>query len=235
MQPFKEDSFIQDHLTFLEKDVFIPEEYNRWRGLSNKKFPGFFHINRMEDASIVYLTEEASELFGIPLEEIRKMGPEFLAKVMHPEDVERCLELLAEFVQEGDTMKTLTYFQRIRLNIENDEYFLCLTSVKLDLENQQFLCISNFTDQLPVFTTKISQALNENKETKKMAAAYLQLTKREKEIITYLVKGYLAKQAADELHISTRTVEQHKKNIYKKLNIQKLNQLIHFAHLFKMV
>lgn len=42
------------------------------------------------------------------------------------------------------------------------------------------------------------------------------LSKREFEVSKLLTLGYIAKEIADYLFISTRTVETHKKNVFKK-------------------
>lgn len=46
------------------------------------------------------------------------------------------------------------------------------------------------------------------------------LSKREKEIMELLAKGFLYKEIADKLSISTGTVRQHIHNIYEKLHVQ---------------
>lgn len=55
------------------------------------------------------------------------------------------------------------------------------------------------------------------------------LTIREKEILKTLSSGKMSKEIADALHISVNTVEQHKKNIKKKLELKTVGELIHFA------
>lgn len=46
------------------------------------------------------------------------------------------------------------------------------------------------------------------------------LSKREKEIMELLAKGFLYKEVADKLSITTGTVRQHIHNIYEKLHVQ---------------
>ncbi len=62
---------------------------------------------------------------------------------------------------------------------------------------------------------------NENQE--------LNLTPRELEIIQCLVKHYSNKQIADTLFISERTVETHRKNIYRKTQTKGEASLIQFV------
>lgn len=55
------------------------------------------------------------------------------------------------------------------------------------------------------------------------------LTAREKEVLVTLSSGKITKEIAEELNISAYTVEQHKKNIKKKLNLTTVGELINFA------
>ena len=55
------------------------------------------------------------------------------------------------------------------------------------------------------------------------------LTRREMEIISLCAAGMSAKQIADELNITTHTVENHKDNIFKKLKVKSISELILYA------
>ncbi|MFW5805658.1 MAG: response regulator [Bacteroidales bacterium] len=56
-----------------------------------------------------------------------------------------------------------------------------------------------------------------------------QLTRREKEILTYVVEGKTNPQIANHLCISIRTVEAHKTNILKKLGVSNSVELVKYA------
>jgi len=58
---------------------------------------------------------------------------------------------------------------------------------------------------------------------------YQNLTDREREMLKLVAEGYTAKEIADMLVISLRTVETHKTNLMKKLNIHNKADLIRFA------
>lgn len=58
----------------------------------------------------------------------------------------------------------------------------------------------------------------------------IKITKREKEIIYELIQGLKVPQIAEKLVISTFTVETHKKNIFRKLNIKSSIDLLKFAN-----
>ncbi len=55
------------------------------------------------------------------------------------------------------------------------------------------------------------------------------LTTREREVLKFIVKGKTNAEIADILSISTRTVENHRANIMKKLNVKKTAELVRYA------
>ena len=56
-----------------------------------------------------------------------------------------------------------------------------------------------------------------------------QLTPREREVLRLLAQGLRAREIAERLGISQKTVEAHKANIYNKLGVRRLAQLIRQA------
>ncbi|MCY7358903.1 MAG: response regulator transcription factor [Rudanella sp.] len=55
------------------------------------------------------------------------------------------------------------------------------------------------------------------------------LSEREAEIVQLISEGISTKQIADQLCLSPRTVETHRKNIYRKLNVHTNVELTHIA------
>lgn len=56
------------------------------------------------------------------------------------------------------------------------------------------------------------------------------LSQREIEIIAYIKKGFSSKEIADALNISVKTVEVHRYNILKKLNLKNAAALVNFIN-----
>jgi DNA-binding NarL/FixJ family response regulator len=63
-----------------------------------------------------------------------------------------------------------------------------------------------------------------------IADANVGLTQREQQILGLFAQGLTLSSIADQLTISLRTVEKHKENIMKKLNVVNSVQLIEAAH-----
>lgn len=61
------------------------------------------------------------------------------------------------------------------------------------------------------------------------------LTKREIEIVTLLANDFNNPQIAEMLFISRYTVEQHRKNINRKLDVNSLVQLYQYALAFDLI
>lgn len=71
--------------------------------------------------------------------------------------------------------------------------------------------------------------LLKNKSSKPKIDKEILLTKREKEIIQKIVNELNNNQIAEELNISLRTVETHRRNIMQKLSIKNVVSLIKYA------
>jgi len=61
------------------------------------------------------------------------------------------------------------------------------------------------------------------------SSAFSLLSQREREVVQLLAEGKTAKEIADELNVSVKTVETHRTNIMGKLNIHRLAELTKYA------
>lgn len=84
-----------------------------------------------------------------------------------------------------------------------------------------------FSDEILQEMTKASEKRKINEE--------VHLTAREIEIIRLIEKEFSNKQIAEHLFLSERTVETHRKNIFRKTNTASVIGLIKFAYEHKLV
>jgi DNA-binding NarL/FixJ family response regulator len=68
-------------------------------------------------------------------------------------------------------------------------------------------------------STQIARKVIDRLRTTETSSSEL-LSTRENEVLQFLAKGFLYKEIADKLSISTSTVRQHIHNIYEKLHVQ---------------
>ena len=96
-----------------------------------------------------------------------------------------------------------------------------LLSILQALEDDTFLVDDSIKDKL--------RSTN-NSGKKEAFEKKFNLTTREKELIKLFSKGLSSKEIAAELFVSSFTVDTHKKNIYKKLGISSVAELVTFYY-----
>jgi two-component system response regulator DegU len=63
----------------------------------------------------------------------------------------------------------------------------------------------------------------------KESEPFSDLSNRELEVLGLIAKGKSSKEIASELHISTKTVEAHRTNLMRKLDVRKSTELVRYA------
>lgn len=95
------------------------------------------------------------------------------------------------------------------------------------------LCIEKVISGKKYISSDLSEKMMENKNSNLNATTKIkglsELTLTEKKILKLVSANKTTKEIADELFVSYRTVENHRNNICKKLNITGGNALLRFA------
>lgn len=99
-------------------------------------------------------------------------------------------------------------------------------------ESVMLEAIRSVMSGLEYFGKPIEQLLDEVELNSQMRSA---LTNREIEIMRLTAEGYSAKETADKLFVSPRTVESHKSRIFAKLNINTTAELVRYAFRYKLI
>ena len=111
----------------------------------------------------------------------------------------------------------------INKNVSNKELLEALNRVQ---EGRKY-----FSDEV---ADTILRSINDHTK-RKQEEEKVNLTEREKEIIKLIANEYSNAQIGDELFISERTVETHRKNIYRKTNTTSIVGLIKWLYENKIV
>lgn len=81
-----------------------------------------------------------------------------------------------------------------------------------------------------VFSKSIMKLLSERRMTyDETNDLNVSITKREEEILKYIALGLTNNEISEKLNLSVRTVESHRYNLIKKLNLKNASQLVKFA------
>jgi DNA-binding NarL/FixJ family response regulator len=81
----------------------------------------------------------------------------------------------------------------------------------------------------PGISDKVLEGYIEGRKTLKASSSWDTITQREREILKLVGEGYKNKEIADFLFISTKTVEKHRSNIMRKLDIHTASGLTALA------
>lgn len=101
--------------------------------------------------------------------------------------------------------------------------------------DELLLAIKSIHQGKEYFNTDVTKALisddkpNSFLQYKKKSPLLEQLTSREKEIIKYISQGLTNVQVGEKLFISPRTVDTHRTNIMRKIDVHNVASLIRFA------
>ena len=80
------------------------------------------------------------------------------------------------------------------------------------------------------YSSEMTHILINNVYTKSHKVGEIsKITKREREIVKYIVEGYSSKEMAEALSISLRTVETHRNKILQKLGLKNTAELVKLA------
>lgn len=96
-----------------------------------------------------------------------------------------------------------------------------LESVKTVSEGRYYLS--------PLISNYLMNRLNRQKDLKSKTPTVNDLTISERKVLKFISQDKTTQQIADELHISYKTVENHRNNISKKLNLSGSHSLVKFA------
>lgn len=123
--------------------------------------------------------------------------------------------------------------QHIKENLSGSKKFIALQSNLADASAlkgyDEFISLYDSAEQIK---TKVESVISENKQDD---SDKQELSQREKEIVSSIVKGLTNKQIAEVLHLSVHTVMTHRRNISGKLQIHSSAGLAIYAIVNKLV
>lgn len=231
-------------------------DYDLW----NKKRESIAEFSRISRSCIFmvdvfkkrydFASDNFSHLFGYNpdwIKTIRKQG-DLLEERIHPADREQLIECQIEHGQfiyslpqeeRNDYQQTFQY----RLLNANGQYVnVCSRQqvIQKDRKDKAWM-IMGIMDISPdqILTEKIKRSVINRKTGEILASSFIpaekQLTSREKEILLLICQGFLSKEIADKLNLSIYTVNNHRKNILVKLDVNNSIEAIQVAREYGII
>lgn len=198
---------------------------NYWKD----SFMGLFNLLAnpvvlLQRESIICMNDAFKQIFKVEKTENIK-----LTDFVKCENKAKVKESLRNFAR-GKHMKAVT---KTTLKLSNDKVRNARISFsKLDkMINGQYIMMIHFNQEEELVTETIgsSSELVENCFKENTNLTDFSFTKREKEIIQLLCKGYKTKEISETLFISPKTIEKHRANIIKRTNSETILESIIYA------
>ena len=185
--------------------------------------PNGVYVNKRENLD--YTFYNPNSLKSPETDMVSELGSQFLKEISCPLLLEVALKKIQLLKVENDYDSNCSFVQGIKMNNKT----IYTYTNKLLLESDLYFNLANRLDQFgeigkvvnSVFETQLSDLYSWQR--------FLSLTQQEKRIIKLLAKGESNHSIGDILFISGDTVKTHRKNIYKKLNIHNLCDVIRIS------
>lgn len=112
------------------------------------------------------------------------------------------------------------------------DFKLCLISIYIDSVSSNFYCSIVPIQDWKHLKNRLVSLIEEEEFIRVNKDRYNRLTKREKEVISLISIGLNSREISSRLFISKHTVEQHRKNAKKKLEVSTATDLLKFGRIF---
>jgi DNA-binding NarL/FixJ family response regulator len=142
------------------------------------------------------------------IQEIKKQNPAVKIIVLTVHNTEEYILTTLQSGADGYVLKDATH----------DELLMAISHV---LNGKRYLS--------PSVSEKVIVGYLEGKKSLKPASPWESLTQREREILKLIAEGFKNKEVADYLCISLKTVEKHRANLMKKLDLHNTSSLTVYA------
>ena len=191
--------------------------------------PAYIHLNNTNH-DIVFANNNLKKR-SRELDNLAEYGSHYLEKISCPILLDSLKQKTSRFIKNNDDDEICSYFQRVLI----DEQMTYVYSHKMHLDESKHLVFSNILTELGSMGKVFLGIIEQYFTNKTSWQRFFSLTKQEKEIVRLISKGYTYKQISDTLFISSHTVRVHRKNIYKKLDINNTTGLVKIAMLLDII
>jgi LuxR family transcriptional regulator len=201
--------------------------------------PGNVMVQDLGNLTNTYMNKRGCEILKHSSEELEALGPEYFSKFFPAEEIELLKVDIGAFVKANDPSATYSFFQRVRPDQDASyKWYFTTTQFYPGIgadKCKQLMHIAIEVNDCTYAARKANYICEQDQFVRKNFARFNSLSKREKEIIKLIVDGNSSYNISSELFISVHTVNNHRKNIVRKLDVKCLSELIRFATAFFII
>ncbi len=205
----------------------------------------FFCITNTQTLEFEYISKNFKTCIGLDPSLLHAQGMRYFWSRIHPDDLEKWLKALNDLME--FTLGNINDLDRNKANYtwnyrfkNADDTFVNIvqntTPLAFDSQGKPIIGLAHYTVLHPdikmdiTASAKLLNAQNEyetiyfNNFSQKLL--YDGVSNRERDVIRLLVLNNSSKEISEKLNISPHTVDTHRRNILKKLNISSTGELI---------
>ncbi len=202
--------------------------------------PGSVMVQDLSSMTNLYMNRCGCDYLRKSVQELKEMGSRYFEAFFPSEEINILKVELMRFFALNDSSASHSFFQRVRPDPSFGYQWYFTTSRLYQTGagtggNLQVMHVAVDVNTISYAGRKISNLCGEDAYIRLHYHKFCFLTKREKEIITLIVRDKNSYEIADTLCISIHTVNNHRKNIIAKLKVTSFSQLIKFAIAFDLI
>jgi DNA-binding CsgD family transcriptional regulator len=205
----------------------------------------FFCITNTQDLTFEYVSKNYKASLGLDPNELKEKGMRYFWSRIHPEDVEFWLQALNSLMKftlseiPKEKRQDASYTWNFRFKNAQNVYVNVVqntTPLIFDSENKPIIGLAHYTVMHPdvkLDITASAKLLNDKQEYETIyfdsfsqKLLHDSVTNRERDIIRLLILDKTSKEISEKLNISSHTVDTHRRNILKKLDITSTGELV---------
>lgn len=209
--------------------------------------PCFLLMTDTYELKFLEVGEGSLGVIGYTPEEIIQTGWDFHFQIVHPEDLQQCLQMIKtawDFLEAVPLHSKLNhvinfYYRAIKKDGTVIKLQHQVINLELDKSGNILLAGIILTDvshlglshqvKLSIVNPKNNTCFSANAQHPQLICESTVLSKREAEILKLLTKGYNSREIAEKLVISYFTVRTHRKNILEKLGKKNTAEMISYT------
>lgn len=200
---------------------------------AGKMTPQIFHHSD-DNFNYQYLNKQGCDWFCMTCVQVVEMEGCFLQKFYHPDTLLFEFPKIKQFFNHNGEDVVYSNYQQI-FNPAIQAYSVCLVFIKKCRVLSGYICITQPIEKDLNISKKLNRIIAEEQFKKNHSKDFDDLTLRESQILKLLAEGLNNPEISDQLFISRRTVEQHRKNINRKLHVHNFKDILSYAYAFDLV
>lgn len=203
------------------------------------ELPGIVIIHNVQTHTVEYMSPRGVHQLASTLDELRALGSDYYTKYFNPEDAKDYVPKIFGLLERNNDQETISFFQQVRLS-EKKDWTWHFSATKIFMRNEVGYPTYSITMAFPIdpehhITAKVTRLLEENDFLRTNFHKFATLSKREQEILKLSAQGKSSPEIAEELFISVATVETHRRNLKKKLNVHSSYEVLKYAYAFNLI